>query len=326
MSSNRLRLLLVSVMAVFAISAVASASASAATCYKVAPGETGHWLTNACNTTGATKEYVLVEKIETDLGSGVLCAKVIAGEPSAYKNNTCTEKEAGTGKYTKVLENANEQQQFVNSAGTEVVGKKGFTSKSSTSTLKAGTNTVTCTSDTDKGELLGKESVQKVVVTFTGCKVKATNKKGEKVECPISSKGIANTKGEIVTASLKGELGESAESATGVVLLLEPESGITFVTLNATVTCETPETKINGQVAGEVTPLGLGLTDKVVFANKIKSLERSFELHCAGGVECTAGKEDQVVKPRIEAFGVTATFETTDENRFEQEVRVLAGA
>jgi hypothetical protein len=53
---------------------------------------------------GTTKEYVEVEKLETYLGSGVWCAKVKAGEPSTYKDNKCTELEASTGKYIKVLE------------------------------------------------------------------------------------------------------------------------------------------------------------------------------------------------------------------------------
>jgi hypothetical protein len=203
-----------------------------------------------------------------------------------------------------------------------------FTSTEGKSTLKAGTFTVTCEKDTNVGELLGKESVANVVVTFIGCKIGI---------CPISSKGIPNSKGEIVTVSLKGELGEvaPAEATTEVGLLLEaesPELSKEFVTLNETVKpeCEkpTPQTKINGQVVGEVTPLAKSFKDKVIFAlsggkQKIKTFERSFAKFCKGGPEC---KEDGVVKPRLEAFGLEATFESTDENTFSQETEVLKGA
>ncbi|HZL16120.1 MAG TPA: hypothetical protein VFG23_00115 [Polyangia bacterium] len=220
------------------------------------------------------------------------------------------------------------QQQFVEKNGKEVI-KKGFTSKEGISTLSvplAGT-TVECKADTDKGNIDAgwNESVEKVVVTFTGCKVKVTVEK-VKQECPINSikEKVKAKEGEIVTVTLKGELGESAESATGVVLLLEPASGIEFVTLAATgAPCKTIETKVNGQVAGEVTPLALGLTDKVVFENKIKVLERSFAKHCTGGVNCT---EDGEVKPKLEAFAFPATFASTDENTFEEKVEVLPGA
>ena len=68
--------------AVFAVSAVASASASAASCYKVNEAGTGNYkkanaITGLCEEGPvAGREYIEVEKVETDLGSGVLCAKV----------------------------------------------------------------------------------------------------------------------------------------------------------------------------------------------------------------------------------------------------------
>lgn len=102
MSSNRLKLLLLSVMAVIAISAVASASASAA-CLKVAVAGTGHWTTNTCTVAGPPNEYVKTTTPITQIKPGEWCAKVEAGEPSTYKNSTCTEAEAGAGKYTKVI-------------------------------------------------------------------------------------------------------------------------------------------------------------------------------------------------------------------------------
>jgi hypothetical protein len=101
----RIRTLIISLLAVcavFAVSAVGAASASAQ-CLKVAVAGTGHWENNKCTVAGGTKEYVEVEKVETQLKPGEWCAKVKAGEPSTYKDNKCTEPETSTGKYIKVM-------------------------------------------------------------------------------------------------------------------------------------------------------------------------------------------------------------------------------
>jgi hypothetical protein len=95
---------MISLLAVFALGAVSSASASAADCLKVAEPGTGHWEKNTCTTpVGTTNEYVEVEKVETQLKPGEWCAKVKAGEPSRFSNNTCTTAHVGTGEFTKVM-------------------------------------------------------------------------------------------------------------------------------------------------------------------------------------------------------------------------------
>ena len=99
---SRIRIIMLSLLAVFAVSAVASASASA-TCYKVAVAGTGHWENGTCTVVGTTKEFVEVEKLETKLNAGEWCAKVKAGEPSTFEDNKCTKAKAGTGEFIKVL-------------------------------------------------------------------------------------------------------------------------------------------------------------------------------------------------------------------------------
>jgi hypothetical protein len=101
MSSNRLKLLLLSVMAVIAISAIASASASAA-CLKVAVAGTGHWTTNACTVAGPPNEYVKTTTPITQIKPGEWCAKVETGEPSTYEDDKCENAKAGGG-YIKVI-------------------------------------------------------------------------------------------------------------------------------------------------------------------------------------------------------------------------------
>lgn len=89
---------------------------------------------------------------------------------------------------------------------------------------------------------------------------------------------------------------------------------------------------MEGSVVGEVTPLTLGFTDKVVFAlnavggeQKIRTFERSFAQHCASAPAARQCKEDFSFKPKLEVFTKAATFESKDENKFQEELKVNAG-
>jgi hypothetical protein len=88
-------------LAVFAFSAIASASASAG-CYKVAVAGTGHWKNPICTEVGPPNEYVKATLV-TRLGPGVWCAQVDAGEPSTFSDNKCTAGKVGTGEFIKVM-------------------------------------------------------------------------------------------------------------------------------------------------------------------------------------------------------------------------------
>jgi len=364
MSSNRLRLLLVSVMAVFVVSAVASASASA-TCYKVAEKETGNRKEATCGAAMVKGEFIKIKGVPKDLnnGKGELCGEVEEKETGNYATlATC---EAGTpkvakGEFIRVLENENEQQRFSPGfvgfscseaagghreyatdaecekvEGAETVGGKWhrhtttFASTEGVSTLTASGVTVTCQKDTDKGELWGKESVANVVVTFKECK----GKKGTE-ECKVKSKGATGAE-EVVTNTLKGELGEvaAAESATGVGLLLEGESPpvSVFVTLEGTC-LPAGGSAVEGSVVGEVTPVNtLQLTDEVIFEvnaakeQKIKTFERSLAEHCGNAPAARKCSADFAFKPKLEAFTELATFVSADKNTFSLATEVLPG-
>jgi hypothetical protein len=321
---------MVAALAVFAVSAVASASASAAGCYKVATAGTGTFEAQGvgvCAKAGGTKEYIEVEKLEKELKVGEWCAKVT--KPTGiYSNNACTETKAGATEkeYIKVLTDPTEQQEFLNKNGKEVE-KKGFVSEEGVSTLAVTGASVTCQKDTDAGKLVGLESADKVVVTFKECK----GKKGTE-ECKVKSKGAAGSE-EIVTNSLKGELGEvaAAEATKEVGLLLEGESSNVFVTLEGACLPVTPSA-VEGSVVGEVTPLPLALMDNVEFllnagAQKIKTFERSFAKHCAPAIAAARPcEEDASFKAKLTAFTKEATFESKDKNEFEEKVEVKKGA
>lgn len=126
-----------------------------------------------------------------------------------------------------------------------------FTGSGGESVLKNTNGTLTCTSLSLLGtlSLLGFRNVTIGLVTYKGCSGKVSGK-----TCPA----------EISTVKLTGQLGDvaEAESATKVGLLLKPESGATF----AEFECEGLKVKVQGSIAGEVTPVEtLGTESKVVF-------------------------------------------------------------
>jgi hypothetical protein len=224
------------------------------------------------------------------------------------------------------------EQQFFQNAKKEQPKLKGFTSKEEVSklTVPSTGTTVECKKDTDVGKLVGRESVEKVVVTFKECENPAKT-------CEVHSVvgTVKEVNGTVKTLALKGELGEVAESeaASKVGLLLEGETSNVFVTLESSVAGCLPvnPSTVEGGVVGEVKPLTLSKTDKVEFllsgtAQKIKVLERSFALHCANAPKATREcKEDAKFEPKLSAFGKPATFESKDENTFEEELEVNAG-
>jgi hypothetical protein len=121
--------------------------------------------------------------------------------------------------------------------------------------------TVECASNTSNSEITGRDTVGHVVVKYSGCKVKAG--------CPVKSPGQTETN-KIVINTTKGLLG-TIKTGTGVGVLFEPESGKTFVTLEAPSGCFLIGTteEVNGSLIGEATPANNGKsskTGKLVFS------------------------------------------------------------
>jgi hypothetical protein len=186
--------------------------------------------------------------------------------------------------------------------------KKKFTSTSGAVTWTAGTERLTCSSSATSGEITGASTLGNVVVKFTGCQ--QLNSKGT---CPLKSVG-ANA-GEIVTASLKGELGTVAtkEAASGVGLLLAPTTGSTIAQIAATpAPCSGTETALGGNVAGEVaTTSKKQLTNKLVFGVT------------GGGQNINQITVKSGTKsPELEAWGLDWTIAATDEVAFEEALEV----
>jgi hypothetical protein len=335
----RIRTLILCLFAVIAVSAVASASASAAGCYKVAEAKTGNFEKQGVGVCEggpvAGREFIEVEKLEKELKAGEYCAKVKEPKTGNYVTlKTCEEgktRVAGS-EFIRVLTDPTTQQEFVNKKGEGAVKTK-FTFKSGVSTFEAGTNTVICQTDNNTNKedtIVGRESVEKVKVTFNKCAGEETK---TKEKCTVKSTTATGAE-EIVTNELRGELGEVAPGEapnTGVGLLLEPVKE-PFVTLVGS--CLSPkESAVEGALIGEVKPVNvLALTDEVKFeapvsgTQKIKTIERSFAKHCTGVPVARECQEDAAVNATLKAFGSTKVSEaTTDTNTFEEELEVRPG-
>jgi hypothetical protein len=188
---------------------------------------------------------------------------------------------------------------------------KTFTGVSGVATLVAGTEKVTCQKDTNTGEVTSMDSIGKVTVHFLECK----GENGKAETCTVKSAGAPETTtGLIITNSLRGLLGEVAETEakSKVGILLEPESGVTFVTLQGPCLSPTEEA-VEGTVAGELTPIkALQSTLKLILGVTSKK-QNIKEITVLAGLK----------KPKLTAFGIaTATEETEDENTFEGKVEV----
>jgi hypothetical protein len=112
-----------------------------------------------------------------------------------------------------------------------------------------GIDIVTCGKGTATGQITGMRTVGKVVFKLKEC---MSSEQG-RGNCTIKSTGA--NEGEIVSKTLKGELGtvKSSEATTGVGVLAEPESGKEWLTLVGNACTE--ETAVSGRIAGEVGPV-----------------------------------------------------------------------
>jgi hypothetical protein len=184
---------------------------------------------------------------------------------------------------------------------------KTFKGMSAPSTLTAGSEaTTTCEEGSDSGEITSMDKVGKLVLTFTGCTVTASGK-----ACTIKSVGAAK-EGEIVTRTLKGELGtvKASEAASEVGLLLEPETTKRIAEL-AETSCA-PATRVNGSLAAEILPI----SEKTLYGGL--NFEARSDKQNIKSITVLSGKRE----PELEAYGVDATYEVEDGIEFGSEAEI----
>jgi hypothetical protein len=173
-----------------------------------------------------------------------------------------------------------------------------FTGTSGEGVLEAAKEKIKCAADTTNGTITTPHLAGGITVDFTGCQ--AINSKNE--ECTVKSFG-ATTEGLILTKTLHGVLGLILPkgAGTGVGLLLLPVENKKFVEIESTK-CSVATT-VTGNVAGEVSPVGVHTTKaKLIF-------EKSGEGEVIKDFDPSLGG---LVIPKLEAFGKEAGEETEE--------------
>ncbi len=178
-----------------------------------------------------------------------------------------------------------------------------FTTTSTTTTkLDISTNAIVCKTMTTSGEIEAPKNLTKVKITLKECKGEETK---TKKTCEVKSTSPTGGKEEIVTKSLKGELGSvsKTEAASEVGVLLVPESGSVWAEIEGS--CFSPITKaaIEGGLIGQFTPAGkVQTTAELVYSDSAgKQKIQKFE----GGAQ-------KVLKVTVLGIGVEAQVESVD--------------
>lgn len=319
MSTNRLKVLLVSLLAAFAISAIASASASAA-CYRVAPAgaTTGNKDSTCSSNTKVTKnEYINGTKV-TLLKQGEWCAKVETAGTGQFSDNKC-EVTTGAKEFIKVF--AAEEPYTFFKGGVGIATKKFTGTQVGSSILRATGLVITCTSGSSTGTFAGNTSkVEEVEVKFHECTSSGT--------CEVHSKNVPvggdrdSDSDEIITGKIQGTLGETTVGAleSNVGIDLEPEGSTTFVELEGQPANCIPPTKIKGSVIGAVTPVNVSQkTGTLKFAENAGGTEQLIQSIEEEGSEGNADPAKDVLTGFIGQNRLTneTTIELTTKEAFE---------
>jgi hypothetical protein len=315
---SRTKIILLSLLAVFAVSAVASASA-AATCYPVAEPKTGNFESSLkCEKKEETTkgEWVAIEKLEKEVEPGVWCAKVkvketgnyatvatcVAGTPKVAKSEfirvkvsldewqTCQAKTGG--KFEKnncATEGTTKAFEWVTLAAgkTEKVVSNGGEFK-----LTSGTKVITCKKVKDEGTITGGKPGTDEATTITfeecstsqaGCNVKSAGGTSK----TIAVTGIKTTLKQFLVGEeeIEGDVFEqkTVENAKGEKI--KEFVTLEFVPETGKSCSEFPETKVKGDVVAET---------------------------AANSGELTFPLTPIEVTPKLEAFGIKAILTGKD--------------
>ena len=280
MSHSRTRILLVSLLAVFAVSIVASSSASAFTsCYRVAEKGTGN-KDNSCVTDegGAKNEYITIAALEKELKPGEWCAKVKEATTGNYEDNACTKKvakkeyikvkvptfwlcrKAGTEKYTEHLckeTSGTGEWSYLPVEGTE---KYTFEGKSGPSKLESEIAKkrviIECAHDTITGELEALGRTKKVKIVYEECSLYEVGKyvKTALPECKVPNIETGALNDQLITGKGIGPEDEfEPEGAAFATIVIEGAtcSLVSTETVTGRQICQLPEATV-GKVEHEI--------------------------------------------------------------------------
>ena len=253
MSSNRIRVLLVSLMAVFGaltMSAIGATSASAAECLLAANAGAGEFEAPSCTGVAGNKDYIKVSKLEKKLKEDEWCAKIEPVGAGEFEKNTC-EGAAGTKEFAKVYTHgfwvckekagagteppvkyddhtcstkakplAERKWEWRPVRGTEVFTFTGTSGVSKLEGTLLGLRVlIECKKDTIKGEITAAGSTAGVVITYEECSLFEVKKYVKTAEASCT---VPNIKTETLNDLLVTGKGIGPEDE------FEPASGTTF--------------------------------------------------------------------------------------------------
>ena len=306
----------------FALSAVGASPTSAAVCLEILnpAKETGNYTSAAncrSNTLGAGNWVFATPRIEIPDEPDHQCAKVPAGRTTGLEGwgteLGCLAEvgQADGGPFIRVKDP-------VVKGGTHkaefrvLPSTKTFKGTSGPLLLKAGTTAaVKCTEDTNTGEITSMDTIGKTVLKFTGCTLE-----GNKKICTAKSVGAGE--GEIVTKTLKGELGtvKSSEAPSEVGLLIEAETSKKLIEVEKDACTPLEATApVEGSVAAEVfLPVGEEQTSAGIELAVTSGKQRIKAITVLSGEK----------KPELTAFGVGGvTGEDVEEFEFGGPIEVI---
>jgi hypothetical protein len=181
------------------------------------------------------------------------------------------------------------------------VNNQTVTGVSGPSTLKSGIITISCQKDQATGNVTSSLLIGKVFVHYLEC---TSVGEGGTTRCTIKSETTGAGEGLILTNELHGILGlilSPAPLDTGILFL--PSSGKIFVNLaeakNGTTKCS-PATKVTGNVAALITPVGVDTTKGLLVFPK-ESIKKIDLTHGIG-----------LKEPELVAFSQAAVLEQHD--------------
>jgi hypothetical protein len=219
--------------------------------------------------------------------------KCVAKAGGKYKNNGCTEEEAGKEKYEWEPLSSPVKFESEMPSGDKATLESEKKSK------------VVCTKEHSVGEIGNAHEVKKVVATFENCEFSG-------LKC--STKGSAE--GEIVTVPMDGGIGYEKEGTKGhlnakLAEELKPESGTLFVTFE----CVGTEIKVKGSILHPISDNKMVSTETEKFTQS-KGVNKPN--HYLGEPEHTHDLEAKFgATAEYEHSGQTVTTKTTFEEKIE---------
>jgi hypothetical protein len=250
---KRVRLIVLALAAVCALSGMTASASMAVECEQVAEAGTGNWRNSICTLAAPPGEYIKINRLVTNLGGGEWCAETTEANTGNYTDSSCKTK--GVGNFIKIrLRQRWQVNEAEPSANQTIKLQLKGTAALSVPSLEL---RITCTNSasensTIEGQGKNHSGADKGSITYTKCNVP----KPAGDECEVVE--------PIKTNQTKSHLAVSENNQAKVarpVDVFEPTEGKIFTQLKIKGPAKCPATvkgsfNVTGSVAAEIGPEG----------------------------------------------------------------------